>query len=508
MRSPDFESFVNAQAAALRGVSDLDGVHTWQAAFAEQWSVDAASYAQQARQMWSLQRDEVIRPEPGWLCAQSGAENATQTWILLSVNPGISDVIRQTEVRAYGLDAAYKLCRDTYRGFFANYLDEMRAKVLAVHGYQHGAWWNHALVFLHECADLTKPPRTCQLHQELRVLGWEMWPFRSRRDGLTRAAQDSNLLRNFAQSSVQTALRLPADAIVVASAAGFDALKTEHRSLGLCQIETAKVADICVTHYRHGTCKTKPPVFALRRQLFSGFGVVSRERRSQLVAWIRARLGDATSQQGLLEASTTPIRPSRDDDANQVIDLTAGDKPGDCIYFTVSVGGNEQLGPFDESDDPHQRIAGYWPLGSGKRATAIQRALSAGQRVYLIGHLRGVVARVIEVSTEPVRPAEAVETLGKISFHIDSKDFALHRVRGDGPRWAVAYTYKTKSNITKIRYRIMTAEVDDAEWIGRRLAGQLRGGPISGPFSTTSLAAPERYEAATTPSAQDATPCP
>lgn len=503
--------FLQAQTESLSRVDGLKAMRSWQLNFAAAWTKSADRLADEVNQAWNLKADYAISPDLGWLCAESGRNPAPETWLLLSVNPGISDVLRESEARKYGLeysgDTRAELDSDRYQDYFSNYLPQLRS-VLAIHGRQHGAWWNNALVFLHGCAGLKKPPHTCHFHDELRVLGWELWPFRSRKDGLTSARTNHKALHAFARASLAAALRQDVNAVVVASSAGYDLLEALQHDLDLEQCAKTTIAGVNVALYR--SKETSRPIFALRRQLFSGFGVVSRERRAALVGWVRDHLASSDLNQAPCKSSLAVNARPMSTVAPRPIRLQRAQGTTAPLFFTVAVIGNDDLNAFSNEDDPHQRIAGYWKLGSGKMAEAIKAALAASRRVFLIGRVGREVARVIEVSTTPHLPPKSKESLGDLTFcqitTAGARSDSLYFV--DGRPWAVAYTPKTADR-TAIRYRIMTAEVMDAEWIGCKLVGDLRGSPFLGPFCVGGPAPPARYDDdATSRDAEADAPCP
>ncbi len=169
-----------------------------------------------------------------------------------------------------------------------------------------------------------------------------------------------------------------------------------------------------------------------------------------------------------------------------------GGAPG-AVYYVVTVHGDGDMPAFDPTiDDPHQRIAGYWPLGvgNGQRAAEIQAFLAQGTRVYIVGrHAAGTIARVLRLSPTPALPSAVHEAMHGRQFVRCGAPVAptLQWPGVDGAVWAVAYN---RDGENRRSYRFMTTDVQDGDWVGCGLVGDPGGAQVRGPFVVQNMQAP------------------
>lgn len=286
--------FLNEQAKALDAVHNRESLSDWHCQFAQAWGQNAAKLAASANQAWNLAGDTAIQPDVGYLaveCCPDLRPTGGATWILLSANPGWHPDANKKERKSKGQNDVGAVDLDEYesyrKAYFPRWNDEVVNRVA-----NGAAWWNAALRFMRGCTGAAHDNHHAG-NPGINIIGWELWPMMSRRDGLTRHAARDETLRTFAVASVAAALRVLESeqnrgALIVASAAGFNLLQGL-RVYGLRSRDVELVAGVAVRRYQFRTVPEQVqtvPVRAIRRQLFSGWGRVSNDRMQSLVAWV------------------------------------------------------------------------------------------------------------------------------------------------------------------------------------------------------------------------------
>ena len=122
---------------------------------------------------------------PDILAVERAGARPGPTWILLSANPGWNDITSQNERDAKGDGGVFD--PEAYQAFRTAFFPRWWDEVMLGHRPRGASWWDRALSFVHEVAGHTRPAGRMSLHPELDVIGWELWPFHSKRDGLTGA---------------------------------------------------------------------------------------------------------------------------------------------------------------------------------------------------------------------------------------------------------------------------------------------------------------------------------
>lgn len=291
-----FSRFLDRQASALAEVCDRASLAAWHRQFAPYWVAHADDLVREANEEFQLSEACRLKDELGYLAVERAPEDRQaprSLWVLLSANPGwspevnpIERTLKQRSKDDGTFDVEYY--ENLRTRFFPRWYDEV---VRPHHHPRRAAWWNHASIFLHEVADSERPPQMCSFDPSLDVIGWELWPFHSTRDGLTRAVVTSSSLRDFAIASLHAACRMGANGVVVASKAGYEILHRELASELECLPSPAVAGNVPCSVLRHR--ETRCRIFAIRRQLFSGWGVLSRARRHDVINWIRTGGGDS-----------------------------------------------------------------------------------------------------------------------------------------------------------------------------------------------------------------------
>lgn len=469
--------FLRAHAATLDQVNDGESRARWHQNFAAQWGPQAQSLATSANALYGLSGEALVQSDLGYLTAESSPTPETErTLILLSANPGwvreLNAVERTLKGQPIG-DGVVDL--DKYDLYRRNFFPRWYEDVVKPINWQRGMWWNNALNFLHCVAGLTPSRKMCRLDPRLHVIGWELWPMHSARDGLTAAAQRDSTLREFAKQSIRAALRTRAEAVVIASVAGFELLE-ELQLDGLTGGRRGEIEGIKVRAWTGAP--DRPSVFAVRRQLFAGWGRPSRVVLDTLAEFCGGR---ASAPRSTAErAVPAPIRTARPP-APDCIALQPADDRGPLIWVRPVPGseshGLDALAGGSSEEEVHRRIGGYWATpqhlglaGARGRGGMIREALRAGRRVFVLGRVGDTIVRVVEVSEEPYLPPEREEFTGSVEARLaTTQSSTLDWPSARSGRWGTEYD--TEIPKSPRRVRLHTATVDDREWIGRTLEG-------------------------------------
>ena len=487
--------FLEKHGSSLQNVRDDASRARWHRDFAADWGPHAKALAASANATYGLSGDVSVQSDLGYLVAESAPDRqAERTLILLSANPGWVQALNAVERGLKGQSGADgTVDLGAYERYRTQFFPRWYNEVIWPAAWQRGMWWNNALNFLHKLAGIPVPPRMCQLDPRLRVLGWELWPMHSARDGLSGAATLDPTLKEFAKQSILAALRTPCAAVIVASAAGFDMLE-ELKASGHLEVRRATIGGVEVTSW--AGAEGGADVFAVRRQLFAGWSRPNRETFRKIIEFCRgcdpaplAASRTSVARRGALDVS--PAGPP--------ITLRPADAVGPLIWVRpVNGAETHALGPLLDGaaeEEVHQRIGGYWILGfgaRGSRGAQIRDALQAGRRVFVLGKVGNKVLRMVEVSRDPYLPPAPRERIGTLTFDVaDAQSRTLEWPGGGLGRWGTEFLTGGPGSATRVR--IHTASVDDGEWVGRMLAGPSLRGQNPGLFTTDELL-PIHYE--------------
>ncbi len=495
--------FLAKHAALLDHVSDAQSRREWHRAFAQDWGPHASSLAASANATFGLSGATQIRPDVGYLVAESAPEGTEKSIILLSVNPGWVEEVNVRERAFKGqeqVDAPIEL--SAFENYRSHLFPTWYEQVVRPVRWQRGMWWNHALNFLHDVAGYPRVPRMCGLDARLHVLGWELWPMQSSSDGLTGAvkrAPAATSLEAFAKASIRAALRTPADQVVVASSIGFDFIS----QLGLRELETATATvedTIEGIKVRSWSLPNGKRLVAVRRQLFAGFGRPSRETMQRIVTFCRAQSGAGGSRVSSTTEKRVAERGASAPVAGERITLRNWSQDDDHLIWVRNISGSAQhdLEPLDGDEDEvevHTRLGGYWRLnvrGHGRGAD-LCAALEAGKRVFILGKVGDEVVRVVEVTEDPFLPPAGIETTRTETFRAVRPQPAVLTARPSGRAgWRWATLFEAEPTGRHPRVRLHTTSVDDGDWRGRKLEGD--GVRVQNPgFFATDAALPDVY---------------
>ena len=280
-----FQAFLNQRAQQLQQVNNRASLADWHTAYAEAWCPDASALAASANRTLGLAGDFAIRDELGYLAVESARQDkAEQTWLLLSVNPSWEEAPNALERRLKGQgDGDGGVNVADYQGYRSQYFPRWYNETKRPTG-GGGTWWNKALNFLHDCAGLPRAAGMVGRDPRLDVIGWELWPLHSPKDGLTQNI-GNDALRGFAAASVAAALRVMQSeqrpgGLVLASPVGFDLLPMLAIP-GLVPGQAAWVGGIQVRRYTYET----RTIATIRRQMFAAW--LSAETTGALAAWVQ-----------------------------------------------------------------------------------------------------------------------------------------------------------------------------------------------------------------------------
>lgn len=475
-----FLSFLRQQTAALDGVRDSDTLAAWHDQFARTWSPTATRLAASANSVLGMEGEYSIRDELGYLVAQRSPALAPRRHrlLLVSANPGWNEATNRKEREIKGqpqADGPADIA--AYHGFRRNFFPRWYDEVMKPMGPSRAAWWNRALNFLHRVAALPKPRRMAAIHDDIDVLGWELWPLHSTRDGLSAAAAACAELDAFATASIRAACRFDSEGVIIASKAGADrALRMVGTEFDLT--EEFRFANApYAARLRHKA--TGRSVVVIRRQLFAGVS----PPRSVLQALAAFSRGDpvavkdpgAGSPQCLAPDLVGPSVDSIPEEGPIRVVRDVGRGTLVVVVHVCGHDGEKRLPPLTEDaeeEEVHTRVGGYWVTGrTGGRAAEVQAALAQGRTVLVVGIHLGVIVRVLKVGWRRDFPMpERFE-------HTDGRTFIRW---AHPPRWvahpahpgrdfATAYREVDPEGPVELRVRYHTHPFDDEGWSGRAL---------------------------------------
>lgn len=477
-----FLNFLRQQAAALEEVRDFETLDSWHDQFARTWSPAATRLAASANSILGMEGEHMIRDELGYLVAQRSSALAPRRHrlVLVSANPGWSEVTNRRERELKGqpqVDGAPDIA--AYQGFRRNFFPRWYDEVMKPKGPSRAAWWNRALLFMHRIAGLQKPPRMAAIHDDLDVLGWELWPLHSTRDGLSAAATGCSELDAFATASIRAACRVESDGVIIASKAGAD------RVLRMVGVEFDLVEEFRFANAPYGARlrhrATGRPVVVVAWQLFAGRSL-PRAVVSALAAFARGEPTAVapTRPRAPTSASASPALPAVAETIPEEGPIrVVRDTGHGTLIVAVHVCGHDgavrALEPLSEDADDeevHTRVGGYWVTGRlGGRAAEVQAALAQDRRVLIVGVHRGAVVRVLQVGWREDFP------MPRTFEHGDGRTFlrwahpprwVAHPTR-PGKNFATAYREVDVVGQPELRVRYHTHWFDDEAWVGRLL---------------------------------------
>jgi hypothetical protein len=480
------ERFLKRQSDALGSVRDRRSLSDWHRAFATEWSGQADLLSAALNAEFDLGGPFAIRPDVGYIAVErreAERSNARMRLLLVSANPGWHEVTNPIEARLKHGDSA-SIDAESYERFRTEFFPRWYAEVMQPHRPRGAAWWNHARIFLHEVAGLAPPNGTCSLAPELDVIGWELWPFHSTRDGLTGAvferAEDSpSALVEFAKASLRAACCMDVDGLIIASSAGFD-LFVEHLADNFEHGAKETIGKIECAAFRER--ETGRQVVAVRRQLFSGFGVPSRTTRREIAAFTARAFARSASFSAANCEAVAPERRSEPEyeplrvSVVRTADVAASQSPVIALLVPVSgvPDGDAPLNALDRDDDEdavHERVGGYWR--STARVEAIGAALASGRRVLIGGYAGAAIVRMLEIRAQvEAQPSGFTHARsGEQWLRLEHQpECVFVRVNGRASTIPFATAYApTTPGPEKVRFRYHTFEVDDDALIGRKL---------------------------------------
>jgi hypothetical protein len=294
-----FLEFTRTHGERLAHVHDQATLAEWHVGFATAWASNADALARAGNDALGFRDEHAhrLQPDVGYLAVETepGSAARPKRWMLVSLNPGWDEVGSPKERVAKGQEAgAFSLERyASFRTrFFPRYPDMVGAGC---------RWWSDALGFLHAAASLERPARAdgvLPLHPDLDVIGWELWPFHSDKDGLSGRAghrdDTGRALTTFAMESLQAACRVAASEdrrVVVASAKARQLLERDqdqddrHRTFDLVRstVIPRRTREVRCAVYRSRA--NGHEIAVVRLQVFAGH--VSREVRAAALAFVR-----------------------------------------------------------------------------------------------------------------------------------------------------------------------------------------------------------------------------
>lgn len=485
-----FLQFVRDHATALDAVHDREGLAAWHAGFVRGWGASPRTLADAANATLRLSGDHAIRDEVGYLVAERRTLRAPRRhrWVLLSANPGWNQVTNVTERSRKGQDAEVGFVDlETYEAFRTHFFPRWYDEVMRPAGPSRAMWWNRALSFLHRVAGLQKPPQMAAIHADLDLMGWELWPFHSTRDGLSAAAASSVELDAFADASIRAACRVESDGVLVASKAGAE------RVLRLVGSEFSAIDEVVLPNgpravrLRHDA--TGRRVVVIARQLFAGRSLP----RAVMQALAEFSRGEATSAPRAAEVPASAVAPVGDDIPVEGPIRLVPDPGTGTLLVVVHVCG--QQGSLDaltedaEEEEVHARVGGYWvTAGSGGRAAEVQAALRGGRQVLVVGMDRGLVIRVLKViaGEDFPMPREFIHGEGRLFHRWAHQPRWVDYPGRPGQRFGTAYVeVGVAAGRSEVRVRYHTRSFDDGAWVGRRLDTGAGAIPRTAPLYST-----------------------
>lgn len=465
-----FAEFLERHRARLADVHDVSTGARWHRDFAAEWAAGAIGLAEDANRRFGLQGDHRVVDEVGYLVAEGDAHAGagSKRLVLLSANPGWSAETSKRERLLKGQGANGSFSVEDYESFRTAFFPRWYEEVIRPIGPSRGSWWGRALRFLHAVADLEKPTGMASINPALSVLGWELWPFHSRRDGLSSASEFHDELDAFATASIEAACRVPSDGVFVTSKAGFERVARLPADRFAVELET-EVDSIRLLRVR--SLESGRAVWAISRQLFAGW-CPRRETMDLVVTTIRGG-------QPLTAAGPPPRAPLP---AGSVARPPAGelhlcpDQGRGPLLILVGVGGGDlhDLVPLEGNEAPeevHERVGGYWIISTKEegRGGSVRRALVAGRRVFVVGFHRRRVVRALEVvPAEDFSMPKRIDDQGSVLLRLRKQPRWTEWPDSRSKRWATVYGGNVGGKRrTRVRYH--TRDVQDEDWIGRQL---------------------------------------
>lgn len=279
----DFAFFLDQRAEALRAVKDRTSFSAWHRAFVPAWTSRASELAAAANEAFDLAAPHDVQADIGYLaveCAPASDAQKHLGYVLVSVNPGWNAATAAHEQAAKGCVIEKPCDVAQYERFRTSYFPAWQEQVATPAGLGPNRWWSSATQFLHGVAGVVDAPHTRASQPAVDVIGWELWPFHSKSDGLSAASVCSWSLQRFAGESLRAALRMPSHGVVVASRTGFELLRGQLHAEFDLGFET-RIDDIFCMGLIHRP--TGRRVVAARRQLFSGWGRTRTETREAMI---------------------------------------------------------------------------------------------------------------------------------------------------------------------------------------------------------------------------------
>ena len=245
---------------------------------------------------------------------------------------------------------------------------------------------------------------------------------------------------------------------------------------GLTCTQKGFIDDIKVARYKN---EDGASLVTIRRQIFAGRGVPSRETRQALVDWIHGKLSASDFAPEKKKRASSKKKKSFESQKPEAIQYRSTTKTitlmdntdGDALIWPRHIGERKELNlerfSFEMSEEElHIRIGGYWKLGK-KRAKIISQALQQGKRVFVAGVNGKKVLRVLEDGFQSDVPISQNETSSTRTYEKHA-DQPKHYATPSGA-WATLFTEKTEELKHKKRARLHTKSFDDDALIGRQI---------------------------------------
>jgi hypothetical protein len=468
-----FHEFLQTHTATLAKVHNRATLAGWHRAYADAWTHNARALADSANVALELQGDHSIKPDVGYLAVERRVQGpCNPPWVLLCANPGWQEASNEVERVLKGQRELNAPCHlETYEAFRTRFMDRWYPEVMQRSGRSRGAgWWNRASTFLHRISGLEKPPGMMTLHPEWDVIGWDLWPFHSTRDGLSHRVQDQqNGLQAFAKASLLAALRMEGTAGVIAASSAANRIVQTLAENGNHELRTTHTVEFRATYEqrdgqprtvrvpvsRHEYGKDRRTLIVVGRQIFSNFGSIPRELNERLIAWIQNPVNEPVDGPAAAPAPRGHRRAAHNvaaEVAVKPVGFTAP-APGQPLVISVPVTENAFLdAPNDEDDEEmHTRTVGYWQRrADGPLANAVGQALGDQQRVFIMARAAGYVLRMYEVvpgaDTQPPnnfvhKTEHEAQTFTRLREQPEELQTA------DGAPFATAYRYSGKTRL-------------------------------------------------------------
>lgn len=198
---------------ALQSYEDVRDLYEWL------WRSrsDISLAVQQMNQELKLEGPQELKPDLPCL-----AVGERTKLLIVALNPGWhpADNARENEI----------CCRSPadYLRLMSNYFDEYPKQIRRIR------WWSLAMSFIPLVRGqtdfglvpkLTSQQKWHEAHEKSLLGGWEVFPFHSTRDGLTRYIPRSAWLREMAHESLRAAARMHPEVLFIASNAGWNLVR-------------------------------------------------------------------------------------------------------------------------------------------------------------------------------------------------------------------------------------------------------------------------------------------